>query len=72
MDFTLNILPINYINDLNTTIKHCKVHHFVDDTDLLHINDSIKKLNKDVNSELKNLINWFNANKISLMSATLN
>ena len=33
---------------------------------LLHINYSIKKLNKAVNSDLKNLINWLNANKISL------
>ena len=32
------------INDLNTAIKHCKVYHFADDTNLLHINDSLKKL----------------------------
>ena len=55
-----------YIDDLNTAIKHCKIHHFVDDTNLLHTNDSIKKLNKAVNSDLKNLTNWLNANKISL------
>ena len=40
------LLFLIYINDLNTAIKHCKVHHFADDTNLLHINDSIKKLNK--------------------------
>ena len=39
------LFPI-YINDLNTAIKHCKVHRFADDTNLLHINDSIKKSNK--------------------------
>ena len=39
---------------------------FADDTNLLHINDSIKKLNKAVNSDLRNLTNWLNANKISL------
>ena len=55
-----------YINDLNTAIKHCKVHHFADDTNLLHTNESIKKLNKAINSDLKNLTNWLNANKISL------
>ena len=55
------------INDLNTAIKHCKVHHFAEDTNLLLINnDSIKKLNKAVNFDLKNLTNWYNANKISL------
>ena len=51
---------------MNTALKHCKAHHFADDTNLLHINDSIKKLNKAVNSDLRNLTNWFNANKISL------
>ena len=33
---------------------------------LLHISDSIEKLNKAVNSDLKNLTNWLDANKISL------
>ena len=59
-----------YINDLNTAIKHCKVHHFADDTNLLHINDSVKKLNKaisfDFKLKLSDLTNWLNANKISL------
>ena len=50
---------------MNTAIKHSKVHHFANDTNLLHINDSIKKLNKAVSSDL-NLTNWLNANKISL------
>ena len=60
------LLLLIYINDLNTAIKHCKVHHFVDDTNLLHINDSTKKLNNAVNSDLRKLANWLNANKISL------
>ena len=38
-----------YINDLHTAIKFCKVHHFADDTYLLHISKSIKELNKFVN-----------------------
>ena len=60
------LLFLIYVNDLNTAIKHCKVHHFADDTNLLHINDSIKKLNKAVNSDLRNLTKWLNATKISL------
>ena len=60
------LLFLIYINDLNTAIKYCKVHHFADDTNLLHINDSVKKLNEAVNSDLKNLTNLLNANKISL------
>ena len=43
------LLFLIYINDLNTAFKHCKVHHFANDMNLLHLNDSIKKLNKAVN-----------------------
>ena len=35
-------------------------------TNLLHISKFIKKLNKFVNFDLKNLSNWLNANEISL------
>ena len=55
-----------YINDLNLAIKHRKVHHFADDTNLLYTNNSIKKLNKFLNKDFKNLTNWLNANKITL------
>ena len=55
-----------YVNDLNRAIKFCKVHHFADDTNLLCLSNSIKKLNKLVNADLKHLANWLNANKISL------
>ena len=54
------------INDLNLAIKHCKVYHFADDTNLLYTNNYIKKLNKLLNKDLKNLTNWLNAIKISL------
>ena len=59
------LLFLIYINDLRTAIKHCKVHQFSDDTNLLHIIDYFI-LNKTVNSDLRNLTNWLNANKISL------
>ena len=36
------------------------------DTNLLCLSNSIKKLNKLVNADLKHLVNWLNANKISL------
>ena len=55
-----------YINDLNQAIKFCKVRHVTDDTNLLCLSNSIKKLNKLVNADLKHLPNWLNANKISL------
>ena len=40
------LLFLIYINDLHVVIKHCKIHHFADDTDLLIINKSLKRLNK--------------------------
>ena len=55
-----------YINDLNQAIKFCKVHHFADDTNLLYLGKSFKNLNKFVNIDFKNLVNWLNANKVSL------
>ena len=61
-----SLLFLIYINDLHVAIKHCKVHHFADDTNLLIINKSLKRLNKLLNIDLKNLTNWLNANKISL------
>ena len=60
------LLLLLYINDLNEAIKFCKVHHFADDTNLLCLSNSIKKLNKLVNADLKHLANWLNANEISL------
>ena len=38
----------------------------LDDTNQLCLTNSIKKLNKLVNADLKHLVNWLNANKISL------
>ena len=43
------LLFLMYINDLNVAIKHCKVHHFADSTNLLNINKSPKYLNKFIN-----------------------
>ena len=36
LDPLLFLIYIIYINDLNFAIKFCKVHHFADDTNLLH------------------------------------
>ena len=61
-----SLLSLLYINDLNQAMKFCKVLHFVQDTNLSCLNNSVKKMNKLVNSDLKHLINWLNANKTSL------
>ena len=59
------LLFLLYINDLHQAITFCKVHHSADDTNLLCHSNSIKKLNKVDNADLKHLVNWLNANKIS-------
>jgi len=63
------LLFLIYINDLYSAIKFSVVHHFADDTNLLHFNKSLKSLNKKVNLDLKFLWHWLNANKIALNSA---
>ena len=60
------LLFLIYINDLNHAIKFCKVHHFANDTNLLHFSKLVSKLNKYINLDMKNLTDWLNANKISL------
>ena len=54
------------INDLNQAIKFCKGLHFADDTNLLFLSNTIKKLEKLVNAGLKHPVNWLNAKKILL------
>ena len=60
------LLFLIYINDLQLSIKYCKVHHFADDTNLLSFNNSIKKINKQVGHDLKYLSYCLNSNKICL------
>ena len=57
------ILFLLNVNDINQAKIFCKVHHFADDTNLLGLRNSIKKLSKLVSADLKHLVNWLNANK---------
>ena len=59
------LLFLIYINDLNQGLKFCKVHHFEDDTKLLHFSKLVNRVNKYVNFDFKNLTYWLSANKIS-------
>ena len=61
-----SLLFLMYINDLKTAIKHCEIFHFADDTCLLNIKDSVKQISKVVNKDLKFLVQWLYANRISL------
>ena len=60
------LLFLIYINNLNLAIMLCKLHHFAENTNLLHFSKSVNKLNKYINLDMKNLTDWLNANKISL------
>ena len=60
------LLFLIYINDLHNAIKCSTVYHFADDTNLLNINTSPKKIQKQINYDLKCLFEWLLANKISL------
>ena len=62
------LLFLIYINDLHIAILHSHSYHFADDTHLLNISDSPKKVQKQLNIDLKCLYNWLLANKISLNS----
>ena len=50
------LLFLIYIDDLNQTLKFCKVHHSADDTNLLHFSKSVNSLNKHINLDLRILI----------------
>ena len=55
------LLFVIFINDFNIAIKN---FHFAD-TCLSIIKESVKKIHKVVNKDLKFLIQWLHANKIS-------
>ena len=58
------LLFLIFIKDLNIAIENSETFHYADDTCLLNIKYSIKKINKVVNKDLKFLTQWLNANKI--------
>lgn len=54
--------------NLDCAIKYCvycKVHPFADDNNLMKFQSSVKTINK-LNYDLKILLNWLNADKISI------
>ena len=62
-------LDLFYLSYTETTwhnsVKNCKMH-FVDDTNLLLTNSSLKKVIRQVNHDLSLICHWLRANKISL------
>ena len=60
------LLFLLHINDVDQAISLYKIKHFADETNLLCVSNSIKKLSKLFNADLKHLVNWLNANKVSV------
>ena len=60
------LLFLIYINDLNQAVKFCKVHHFAEDTNVVHFCNFVKKIDNYINIDMKNLTDWLNTNKISI------
>ena len=60
------LLFLIYINDLHNAIKFSQSFHFADDTCLLNIQNTISKINRSLNKDLKELSFWLKANKIAL------
>ena len=60
------LLFILFINDLHKSVKFSQVNHFADDTNLLLIDKSLKKINKHINHDLALITHWLRSNKISL------
>ena len=59
------LLFLLYINDLHNAIKFFSPFHFADDTCILNKQNSVDRINKNVNKDLKELSFWLNANKIA-------
>ena len=59
------ILFIVFINDFYKAVEFSSVHHFADDTNLLLTENSLKKLNKHINRDLKLVVQWVRANKLN-------
>lgn len=60
------LLFLVYINDLHHCIRTSETYHFADDTHLLNLSQTVWSLCGRVNSDLRVLVSWLNANKISL------
>ena len=61
------LLFLLYINDLHFSIKSSETYHFADDTHLLNFSKSVWSLCGKINSDLRILVSWLNANEISLI-----
>ena len=57
--------PIHFIliNDFHEAVQFSLVYQYADDTNFLLTENSLKKLNKHINLDLKLVITWIRVNK---------
>ena len=60
------LLFLIYINDTYLCGNKLGFYLFADDTNLLYPDTDLKSLETIVNTELKNVCNWLNANKLTI------
>ena len=60
------LLFLLYVNDLHIALPYSLVNLFADDTMLFLKNKFLKPIAKQANIDLKLLMHWLNANKLSL------
>ena len=60
------LLFLIYINDLHHTVEHCSIILFTDDTTLLQGHRSLKYLKWMIEEDLRNMIDWFKANLLTI------
>ena len=60
------LLFVLSINDIHKAITNGILRHFADDTNLLIVSKSVKKINSEVNYNLQLINDWLKANKLSL------
>ena len=60
------LLFLIYVNDLHNVVQYSDINHFADYSNCLHSSKSLKDITKKVNFELKDIVHWLRANRISL------
>ena len=60
------ILFTLFINVLHKAVKISLVYYFTDGTNFILIDNSLKMINKNINRDLKLIVEWIKANKLSL------
>ena len=66
------LLFLSYINDISSVSNVLSSVLFADDTTLLYSSNNLQELSATVNNELSNIVQWLNANRLSLNIAKTN